>query len=125
MKTIGDHLQAALEIGSVQAQAGDGVEMVEGDLVRMSIVVADPRRDERNAGLGRIEQCGTAAGVRAMVADLQDIHPAQQSALGQHRFDRRLSIAGQQRAETAVAEEADHGGIVDVASGERPCDVIG
>jgi hypothetical protein len=125
VKTIGDHFQAALEIGSVQAQAGDGMEMVEGDLVRMSIVVADSRRDECDAGSGRIEQDGAAAGVRTMVADLQHIHPAQQPALGQHRFNRRLGIACQQRAETAAAQEADHGGIVDVASGQWPSDVVG
>lgn len=99
--------------------------MVERDLVRMTVVVADPGRDERDARPGRSEQLGAGAGVRAMVADLQHIHPAQQSPLGQHRLDRRLRIAGQQRAEAAAAQEADDGGIVDVTSWQRPRDVVG
>lgn len=101
----------------MEPQARYGAEVVEGDLVWMPVIVADPRRDERDAGPGRVEQCRAAAGVRAMVADLQHIHPAQQSALDQHRLDRRLRIAGQQRAEGAAAQEADHGGVVDVAGG--------
>jgi hypothetical protein len=107
----------------MQVQAGNGMEVVERDLMRMSIVVADSSRDEGHAGQGRVQESRAAAGARAMVADLQHVHSAQQPALSQQRLDRRLRIARQERREPAAAEEADHGGIVDVAIGERPRDI--
>jgi hypothetical protein len=53
------------------------------------------------------------------VADLQHIDRLQQAALGQSRFDRRLGIAGEQRAEGVATKNPYHRRVVDVVVRQR------
>jgi hypothetical protein len=55
-----------------------------------------------------------------VVPHLQDVDRREQAALQQPTLDRGLGVTGQQRAERAEAQHADHRGIVDVVVGERP-----
>jgi len=74
----------------VQAQPRDGAQVVEGDLVRMPVVVADAGRDQGGTGMGGIQQSGTAAGMGSMMADLKEVDPGQEPAFGQQCLDRHL-----------------------------------
>jgi hypothetical protein len=99
----------------MQSQPWDLVEVMEGHLVRMPVVVADPGRDERYARTRDLQQGRASAGVRAVVADLQHVDPAQQTALGKEGLDRHLRVTGEEGGEAATAEQPDHRRIVDVA----------
>lgn len=65
----------------MQTQPREGVQMVEGDLVRVPVVVADPDRDERRPGARGSEERRTGARVGAVMADLQHVDPRQQPSL--------------------------------------------
>ncbi len=45
----------------MQAQASDGAKVVEGDLVRMAVVVANSRGDQGRPRAGGTQQRGAAA----------------------------------------------------------------
>lgn len=87
----------------MHAQLRDGAQMVEGDLVRVAIGVADPDRDERRPRARGVEQWWAAARSGAMMADLQHVDPRQQAAFSQRRLDGRLGIPGEQGREAATA----------------------
>ena len=112
---IADDLEVALEIGSMHSQPWDPVEVIEGHLVRMPVVVADPGRDERYARTRDLQQGRASAGARAVVADLQHVNPAQEPTLRKQGLDRHLRVTGEEGRETATAEQPDHRRIVDVA----------
>jgi hypothetical protein len=99
----------------MQAQAGDGPQVVERDLVRVPKWVADPARDDRDAWTSRRQQPRAGARPRAVVADLEHVHRRQQSALGQQLFDRDVRVPGEQRPEPVEAEQANDRSVVDVA----------
>jgi hypothetical protein len=63
-----------------------------------------------------------------VVSDLEEVDRRKQAALEQRRLDRRLGVAGEQRAEPAVAEHHHDRPVVDVALRQRrgrigPCRV--
>jgi hypothetical protein len=107
----------------MQAQSGNGVQMIESDLVRVAVVVADADRDQSGARAGDVEQRRAAAGVGAMMADLQHIHRGEHSPPREHRLYRCLRIPGEQSREPATAQQPDHRGIVDVALRQQTGDV--
>jgi hypothetical protein len=58
---IADHLDAALQIGSVQAEPRHGLQVVDGLLVRVTERIPDAGRDERRTGSRGIQQQRAAA----------------------------------------------------------------
>jgi hypothetical protein len=93
--------------------------MVEGDLVRVAVVVADPRRDERRAGAGGVQQRRVGAGMRAVVADLEHVDPCQEAAFREQALDRHLRVTGEEGREAAEAQQADDRRVVDIGVRER------
>lgn len=108
----------------MQTQARNGAQVVEGDLVGVTVVVADAGRDQGRARMGGAQQGGTRAGLGSVMADLQDIDPGQEPAFGQHRLDRHLRITGQQGGEATAAQQAHDRRVVDVSLGKRPGHVL-
>ncbi len=60
-----------------------------------------------------------------MVADLQHVDVDQEPALRQHRLNRHLRVAGEQRAESAAAQQPHDRCVVDVSLGQRSGHVLG
>jgi hypothetical protein len=109
----------------MESQSGDRLQVIEGLLVRMAEGVAEAGRDEGGGGASRVEQRRAGAEPGPMMSDLQHVDPTEQPAFGQHRLDRRLGIAGEQRAEAAAAKHPDHRRIVDVTLRQRAGNVTG
>lgn len=101
-------------------QAGAGRERGKGHRCRMTVVVVDAVGDEGELRGGGVQQPGRAARARSVVSDFQDVDRPEQAALQQATLDRRLGVTGQQRAERAETQHADHRGVVDVVVGKRP-----
>jgi len=99
----------------MHSEPPDLVEVVEGYLVRMPIVIPDPGRDERSTRTSDVQEDRAGARVGAVVADLQHVDRAQEPALRKQCLDRHLRVTGEQGRESAVAEQPDHRCIVDVA----------
>lgn len=108
----------------MQSERGDLAEVIEGHLVRVPVVVADPGRDEGNTGTRDVQQGRAGARMGAVVADLQHVDPGQKPAFGKQRLDRHLCVTGQEGREGAAAQQANHRRVVDVALGQRTGDVV-
>jgi hypothetical protein len=80
----------------------------------MPVLVPDAGRDETHLGSCRGEEGGGGARLRAVVADLQQVDVGQQRTCGEQRLDGSLGVAGQQRAESATAQQHDERSVVDV-----------
>jgi hypothetical protein len=66
----------------MHSQPWDLVEVIEGYLVRVPVVIPNPGRDERSTRKSDVQKGGASARVGAVVADLQHVNPGQEPALG-------------------------------------------
>lgn len=88
--------------------------------MRMAVLVVEPRRDDGHGWARGRQERGRAARVRAVVADLQDLHRSQHAPLREEALDGGLRVPGQQGVERAVPQQDDDRGVVDVALGQWP-----
>lgn len=109
----------------MHAKAGDLVEVVEGHLVRVPVVVADAGRDDGGTGTHGVQQGWAAARVGAVMPDLQHVDPGQEPAFREQCLDRHLRVTGEQGRKAAAAQQANHRRVVNVALGQRTGHVVG
>jgi hypothetical protein len=94
-----DHADGALQVGAMNTEPRHRGEPPQRGGVRVAIFIPDARGDQRQPRASGLQQRIGRAGVRPVVAHLQDVDRPEQPALQQQCLDRRLGIPGQQRAE--------------------------
>jgi hypothetical protein len=94
-------------------------QVLQRDGMWMAVVIVDAAGDQRDLGPRGRQEGGRAAGLGAMVANLQQVDVRHEATFEEHGFDRRLGIPLEQGAEAAAAQHGDDRRIVDVVFGQR------
>ncbi|MEX1278308.1 MAG: hypothetical protein WEI16_04575, partial [Chloroflexota bacterium] len=122
---IGDDFDVAIPVRAVHRQPEHLLQAVEGGPMRVAVLVVDAGRNDGHGGLDDGQERTGRPRVGPVVADLQHVDRAQQPPLGKQRLDGRLRVPSEQSAETAIAQEANDGCVVDVAIRHWAGDVVG
>lgn len=110
---IGRDIDAAVEIGAKHVRPRSR-ECLERRRARVAVLVVHAGRDQRDSRMRGRNKGGSRARLRPVMADLEDVGCGQ-PALQEQLLDRQLSVAGEERRESAATHPDDDRTIVDVA----------
>jgi hypothetical protein len=100
-------------------EARDLGQVLQRGPMRMAVLVFNAARDQRDSRPGRGQELWRAAGLRPVMAHLEQVDGRDLMALQQHGLHRRLRVTLQQRREAAAAQQGDDRRVVQVVGGQR------